>query len=77
MVEGQLYVAVSRVRHRRDIRVLTEERRLRDGDAHVLNIVFDQLLNLHSTVVAQEPVRPPSPTVSICGGDDSDASVEL
>ena len=41
---GHLYVDVTRPQHRDDIRVLTSPDRVVDGVAHVLNVVYPELI---------------------------------
>ena len=72
---GQLYVALGRAQSKQDIMVLSSAKRMRDGDAVVENIVWEELLEKEeSDCRTHESVfLDPRVEFDAMGGDDEDA----
>ena len=76
---GQLYVVLSRVRHRDSIRVLSRPERVRDGVLYAHNLVYPELVGRDpASQTDDSPAsRPSSPTLPDGPDFFSDASEEF
>ena len=76
---GQLYVVLSRVRHRQDIRVLSQPQRIVNGVLHVRNMVYPELVDEEPEADTDSPAPSRSASPALPDGPDypSDFSDEL
>ena len=76
---GQLYVVLSRVRHRDSIRVQTRPERIKSGVLHAFNLVYPELVGQDPEPEPEDPPasRPSSPALPDGPEYFSDESFEL